>query len=96
LEGRGRHKPGELSGGEQQRVAIARALVVEPSLTLADEPTGDLDSTTARGVIELMVRLNRELGASFVIATHNLEICSFATHTYQMQDGRLAAAPGRV
>ncbi len=91
LQARARHKPGELSGGEQQRVAIARALVVEPALVLADEPTGDLDSLTAREVIQWMVSLNRQLGVAFVIATHNLEICRFATHTYQMQDGRLGA-----
>jgi ABC-type lipoprotein export system ATPase subunit len=75
-------------------VAIARALVVEPALVLADEPTGNLDSRTAREVIQLMVSLNRQLGVTFVIATHNLETCQFATHTYEMQDGRLAARPG--
>ncbi len=92
LQGRARHKPGELSGGEQQRVAVARALVVEPAVVLADEPTGDLDSATAREVVELMAGLNRELGVTFVIATHNLELCRYATHVFEMNDGRLAVS----
>jgi ABC-type lipoprotein export system ATPase subunit len=83
------HKPGQLSGGEQQRVAIARALIVEPLLILADEPTGDLDSQTAQDVITLMLSLNRDLGVTFLIATHNAGISAYATHRYHMQDGRL-------
>ena len=94
LQARGQHKPGELSGGEQQRVAIARALVAEPAMVLADEPTGDLDSASAREVVELMAGLNRELGVTFVIATHNLELCRYATHTYEMNDGRLTTGAG--
>ena len=94
LQARGQHKPGELSGGEQQRVAIARALVAEPAVVLADEPTGDLDSASAREVVELMAGLNRELGVTFVIATHNLELCRYATHTYEMNDGRLTTGAG--
>ena len=94
LQARGQHKPGELSGGEQQRVAIARALVAEPAMVLADEPTGDLDSASAREVVELMAGLNRGLGVTFVIATHNLELCRYATHTYEMNDGRLTTGAG--
>ena len=89
LQARQRHKPGELSGGEQQRVAIARALVVQPAIVLADEPTGDLDSATAREVIQLMRQLNQQSGATFLLATHNLEICQVATHHYEMSDGLL-------
>ncbi len=89
LQARWRHMPGELSGGEQQRVAIARALVGEPAVILADEPTGDLDSVTSQEIIQLMVRLNRQLGSTFIIATHNQAACQYATHTYEMRDGLL-------
>ena len=83
------HKPGELSGGEQQRVAIARALATNPAVILADEPTGDLDSTTAEDVLQLMRHLNQNLEVTFVIATHNQQICAYATQTYEMRDGQL-------
>lgn len=92
LQARQRHKPGELSGGEQQRVAIARALVVQPALVLADEPTGDLDSITAREVIRLMRQLNQQSGVTFVLATHNRDICQAATHHFEMHDGLLIPA----
>lgn len=89
LSGRINHKPGQLSGGEQQRVAIARAVIVEPVLILADEPTGDLDSKTAQEVIQLMLDLNKNLGVTFLVATHNVNISGFATHRFTMQDGQL-------
>ncbi len=90
LAHRSGHRPAELSGGEQQRVAIARALSVDPALVLADEPTGDLDSATANELLELMADLNRSLGKTFIIATHNQETCRFATSLFEMRDGRLS------
>jgi len=83
------HTPAQLSGGEQQRVAIARALVLEPCLILADEPTGDLDSATADGIIHLMVDLNRCLGITFIVATHNLNLLPVASRSFKLTDGHL-------
>ena len=89
LTNRQKHTPGQLSGGEQQRVAIARAMVVEPCVILADEPTGDLDSTSAGSIISLMLDLKQRLGVTFIVATHNPDLLKQAGRAYQLVDGRL-------
>jgi putative ABC transport system ATP-binding protein len=89
LADRARHRPTELSGGQQQRVAIARALVTEPALVLADEPTANLDSRTGHEIVELMRRLNRERGTTFVFSTHDPRIVNAADRVLEISDGRL-------
>ncbi|MFQ5329649.1 MAG: ABC transporter ATP-binding protein [Thermodesulfobacteriota bacterium] len=83
------HKPGELSGGEQQRLAIARALIQTPSLLLADEPTGNLDTHTGDDVFNLLLRMNRERGVTIVLVTHNKTLASKVGRRLTMIDGRL-------
>jgi putative ABC transport system ATP-binding protein len=97
LGSRGHHLPGQLSGGEQQRVAIARALANEPRVVLADEPTGNLDSTTGDEIISLLRELSDDRGQTIVLVTHNAEIAARAGRTIRMQDGALVAdTPSRV
>lgn len=87
LADRKHHKPAELSGGEQQRVAVARSLANDPAIVWADEPTGNLDSERAREVMDLLVRLNRERGQTFVIVTHAAEVGGRAGRIVRMRDG---------
>jgi lipoprotein-releasing system ATP-binding protein len=86
------HKPGMLSGGEQQRVAIARALVMDPTLLLADEPTGDLDEHTADSLHDLLREMHRERGLTSIIATHNPRLAAACDRVLRLEEGRLREA----
>jgi putative ABC transport system ATP-binding protein len=85
------HRPRALSGGEQQRVAIARALVNQPAILLADEPTGNLDTANSISVLEILRDLNRRLGQTILMITHNPEAAAFADRIVEMRDGRIVA-----
>ena len=91
LSDRMKHKPAELSGGQQQRVAIARALVNKPDIILADEPTGELDTHTGKEIINLMLKLNKENGQTFIIVTHNPEIANICQRTIFVRDGKISS-----
>jgi lipoprotein-releasing system ATP-binding protein len=86
------HRPGMLSGGEQQRVAVSRALVMQPSLLLADEPTGDLDEATADQLHNLLRAMHEEFGLTAIIATHNPRLAAQCDRTLRLEGGRLSAA----
>lgn len=96
LTGRGHHYPSQLSGGEQQRVAIARALANDPPILLADEPTGNLDSSTGRQVIDLMIALNRDHGRTLVLVTHDPELAAEADEVIALRDGRVVSRTDRA
>lgn len=89
LGARIQHRPGEMSGGEQQRVALARALSLEPKILLADEPTGNLDSTTSESIHDLFFRMNRERGTTVVVVTHNSAFAERMPRVVRMRDGRI-------
>jgi putative ABC transport system ATP-binding protein len=91
LEGWGHHTPGELSGGQQQRVAIARAFVTKPTVLLADEPTGNLDTQRSREIMELLAALNRERGITILMVTHEADMAAFARRIVRFVDGRIAS-----
>jgi putative ABC transport system ATP-binding protein len=88
---RARHRPTQLSGGEQQRVSIARALVTNPALILADEPTGALDTKTSAELMEMFVRLNAERGMTIAVVTHEAEIAAYTRRVIQLRDGRVVS-----
>jgi len=89
LSERAHHRPDQLSGGQQQRVAVARALASHPSMILADEPTANLDTENGKQVMEIMQRLNRETGVTFVFATHDPRVIKYARRVVALQDGRI-------
>jgi putative ABC transport system ATP-binding protein len=91
LADRAHHYPAQLSGGEQQRVALARAFSTRPKVLFADEPTGNLDASTGAGIIDLMTELNRDLGTTLVLVTHDLDLAGRARRTIRLADGRVVA-----
>jgi putative ABC transport system ATP-binding protein len=91
LKDRQSHYPVQLSGGEQQRVAVARAFACRPPILLADEPTGNLDSTIGRQVIDLLLALNRDYGSTLVLVTHDSELASFTQRIITLRDGRIVS-----
>lgn len=88
------HKPGELSGGQQQRVAIARAIVADPTILVCDEPTGDLDRTTAEEILALLQGLNRTQGKTIVMVTHDQKAADYASRTLHLDKGRIVVDAG--
>ncbi|MGX8013279.1 ABC transporter ATP-binding protein [Mesorhizobium sp. ORM8.1] len=91
LDGREHHTPAELSGGQQQRVAIARAIVTRPTLLVADEPTGNLDTARTHEIMELLTRLNADLGLTIAMVTHEADVAAYAGRTIRFLDGHVAS-----
>jgi putative ABC transport system ATP-binding protein len=91
LDGREHHDPSQLSGGQQQRVAIARAIVTQPSVVLADEPTGNLDSARSREIMDILASLNRDENITVIMVTHEADMASYASRVVDFIDGRIAA-----
>jgi putative ABC transport system ATP-binding protein len=96
LSDRMNHTPDELSGGQLQRVAIARALMNDPSILLADEPTGNLDTKTGQDVLDVLFRLNKEHGVTLIIVSHDERVTEFVERTIRLQDGKIGADEERV
>jgi putative ABC transport system ATP-binding protein len=96
LAARGHHYPAQLSGGEQQRVALARAMALDPPLLLADEPTGNLDSTTGAAIVDLLFGLNRERGTTLLLVTHDAALAERADRVVSLRDGRVAGERRRA
>ena len=90
INNRRKHLPNELSGGQQQKVAIARALMIEPSIILADEPTGNLDSNSSEEIIQLLKKANKEYKKTIIMITHNLQIANQANRIIQIKDGKIS------
>ena len=95
LTGRGHHYPAQLSGGEQQRVAVARAFANRPRILFADEPTGNLDARTGHMIVELMAELNRDLGTTLVLVTHDPDLAARAYRTIRLADGAIVGDTGQ-
>jgi putative ABC transport system ATP-binding protein len=92
LQDRMHHSPRQLSGGQEQRVAIARAIVTDPKIIVADEPTGDLDASSAASIMNLLTRLNRELGKTLIMVTHDAKCAAYAQRSLHLEKGRLIEA----